>query len=88
MNINLVHACLDDIIIITKGSLTNHETELNKVLARLDKENLAISLQKCEFVVNRNNMAGLQNQSKWNHTHHTQNRGNHINGTTKNIKTT
>ena len=34
-NINSAHAFLDDIIIITKGSLTYHETELNKVLARL-----------------------------------------------------
>ena len=37
-NINSAHAFLDDIIIITKGSLTNHETELNKVLAQLDKK--------------------------------------------------
>ena len=50
-NINSAHVFLDDIIIITKGSLTNHETELNKVLAQLDKENLAISLHKCQFAV-------------------------------------
>ena len=43
-NINSAHAFLDDIIIITKGTLTNHENELDKVLTRLDKENLAISL--------------------------------------------
>ena len=43
-NINSAYAFLDDIIIITKGSLTNHETELNKILARLNKENLGISL--------------------------------------------
>ena len=50
-NINSAHALLDDIIIITEGILTNHETELDKVLARLDKKNLAISLHKCEFAV-------------------------------------
>ena len=49
--INSAHAFLDDIKIITKGSLTDHKTELNKVLTRLDKENLAISLNKCEFAV-------------------------------------
>ena len=48
-NINSAHAFLDDIIIITKGSLDNHEKEIMKVLSRLDKENLAISLHKCEF---------------------------------------
>ena len=48
-NINSAHAFLDDILIITKGSLSDHETELQKVLSRLDEENLAISLHKCEF---------------------------------------
>ena len=50
-SINSALAFLDDIIIITKGTLTNHENELDKVLARLDNENLAISLYKCEFAV-------------------------------------
>ena len=50
-NINSAHAFLDDMIIITKGTLTNHEDELNKLLAQSDKENLAISLHKCEFAV-------------------------------------
>ena len=42
-------AFLDDILIITKGSLNDHENEIDKVLNLLDKENLAIKLQKCEF---------------------------------------
>ena len=42
-------AFLDDILIITKGSLNDHEHEIDKVLNLLDKENLAIKLQKCEF---------------------------------------
>ena len=50
-NINSAHAFLDDIIIITTEILTNHENELDQVLARLDEENLAISLHKCEFAV-------------------------------------
>ena len=50
-NINSAHAFQDDIIIITKGSLKDHEKELDNVLTRLDLENLAISLHKCEFAV-------------------------------------
>ena len=50
-NIHSPHAFLDDIIIITKGSLKNHESELDKILNRVDKENLSISLHKCEFAV-------------------------------------
>ena len=51
-NINSAHAFLDDIIIIIiKGSLTDHEAELNEILAILGKENLAISLHKCQFAV-------------------------------------
>ena len=51
ININSAHAFLDDIIIITKGSLSDHEKELDKVLTRIDNESLAINLQKCEFAV-------------------------------------
>ena len=44
------NAFLDDIIIIiTKGTLEKHEHEIDKTLKRLDGENLAISLHKCEF---------------------------------------
>ena len=48
-NINLAHTFLDDIIIITKGSIDDHEKEIMKVLSRLDKKNLAKCLHKCEF---------------------------------------
>ena len=40
---------LDDILIISKGTLEEHEKKLDKVLQRLNEENLAISIQKCEF---------------------------------------
>ena len=46
---NSKFAFLDDILVITMGSLNEHENELNKILEKLDKENLAINLQKCEF---------------------------------------
>ena len=48
-------AFLDDILVITKGSLRVHEKELDKILKRLGNENrqgLAINLQKCELVKN------------------------------------
>ena len=52
-NKNSTHTFLDDIIIITKRSIDDHEKEIMKVLSRLDKENLAISLHKCEFAKRR-----------------------------------
>ena len=42
-------AYLDDILIVTKGTLEDHEKELDKIMQRLNNENLAINLQKCEF---------------------------------------
>ena len=43
-------AYLDDILIVTKGTLEDHEKELDKIMQRLNNENLAINLQKCKFV--------------------------------------
>ena len=43
---------LDDIIVITKGTIEKHEKEIDKTLNRLNEENLAISLHKCEFGLN------------------------------------
>ena len=45
-------AFLDDILATTKGSIRDHEKELDKILNRLDNEGLAINLQKCEFAKN------------------------------------
>ena len=39
-------AFLDDILVITKGSIRDHEKELDKILKRLDNKGLAINLQK------------------------------------------
>ena len=57
---NSKFAFLDDILVITKGSLNEHENELNKILEKLDKENLAINLQKCEFGKNKIEWLGLK----------------------------
>ena len=42
-------AFLDDILVVSKGNLQEHENELDKILKKLNDENLAINLQKCEF---------------------------------------
>ena len=41
-------AFLDDIPVVTKGNLQDHEDELDKIV-KLNEENLAIKLQKCEL---------------------------------------
>ena len=48
-NCHNIFAFLDDILVINKGNITDHEKDLDKILYLLDKENLAIKLQKCEF---------------------------------------
>ena len=50
--LNSTNAFLDDIIIITKGTIENHEEEIDKTLNRLNEENLVISLHKCELGLN------------------------------------
>ena len=40
---------LDDILIVSKGSLTEHKSYVKKCLQRLDDENLRINLPKCHF---------------------------------------
>ena len=49
LDIRTKFAYLDDLLIITKGSLGEHKKELHRIMQRLNDENLAINLQKCEF---------------------------------------
>ena len=44
-----VFCFLDDILIVSKGSVTEHNEVVDKVLSRLDKEGFALKLSKCEF---------------------------------------
>ena len=53
-------AFLDDILEKTKGNITDHEKELAKILYLLDKENLAINLQKCEFAKKQTTWLGYE----------------------------
>ena len=48
-NCNNTYANLDDILIVTKGTLKTHRQKLQTVLKKLDEENLAISIDKCKF---------------------------------------
>ena len=40
---------LDDILIVSKGSFTEHNEIVDEVLSMLDKEGFALKLSKCEF---------------------------------------
>ena len=40
---------LDDILIKTRGTLSDHKSDIKLILKRLDEENLAIKIEKCEF---------------------------------------
>ena len=46
---------LDDILIVSKGSEQEHEKFIMNVLEKLDRENLALKLSKCEFFQNEVN---------------------------------
>ena len=43
---------LDNILVITKRSLSEREHELDQILAKSDKEGLTINIQKWEFAKN------------------------------------
>ena len=44
---------LDDILVVSRGTLTQHNEIVQKVFSRLDKEGLALKLSKCEFAVKK-----------------------------------
>ena len=48
-NCSNTYAYLDDILIVTKGSVDKHKQKLQTILEKLDGENLAISLDKGKF---------------------------------------
>ena len=48
-NIKTKFAYLDDIQVITKGSLQDHENEWDKIMKKLNEENLAINLKECKL---------------------------------------
>ena len=48
-NIHSAHTFLDEIIIITKETITEHEEEIDKVLHQLNAENRAINLKNANL---------------------------------------
>ena len=52
-NCSYIYAYLDDILIVTKGSVDIHKQKLQTILEKLDGENLAISLDKRSLRVNK-----------------------------------
>ena len=57
-----VFCFLDDILKVSKGSVTEHNETVDKVLSRLDKEGFALKLSKCEFFKNQINLAGIRDR--------------------------
>ena len=49
---------LGDILIVSKGSESEHEKLITDVLTKLDKENLSLKLSKCEFFKTEVNWLG------------------------------
>ena len=46
--VNTTNAFLDDTMIVTIGNTEKYDEKIEKTLKRLDEENLAINLHKCE----------------------------------------
>ena len=44
---------LDEILVVTKGGVEDHNTLVEKVMDRLNQEGWALKLSKCEFSVNK-----------------------------------
>ena len=60
-------AFLDDILVITKGNLTDHEKVIDKILYLFDKENLATRIQICEFARKKITVVRISNYINWYH---------------------
>ena len=50
----------DDILLISKGTLSQDTEIVHKVLSRLDEEGLALKLSKCEFAVDKLDWLGFE----------------------------
>ena len=63
-NCNNTYAYLDDILILTKGTLETHRQKFQTVLTKLDEENLAISLDTCKFACKQVEWLGYTTNSE------------------------
>ena len=46
------HAFIDDILVLSKGTKIEQIALVEKILSKLDKENMALKLEKCQFAKN------------------------------------
>ena len=51
---------LDDILVVSKGTLSQHPEFVHKILSRLDEEGFALKLSKCEFAVDKLDWLGFE----------------------------
>ena len=42
---------LDDTLIVTRGTTSDHKSDIKLILKRLGEENLAVKLENCELLV-------------------------------------
>ena len=50
----------DDIFVITKRTINEHEQESERIFEKPDKEGLALKLQKCDFAKNTIEWLGFE----------------------------
>ena len=55
---------LDDILIVSKGSVEDHNILVDKVISRLDEEGFALKLSKCDFSMNQLSWLGYDIDSE------------------------
>ena len=59
-----VFCFLDDILIVSKGSVEDHNILVDKVISRLDEEGFALKFSKCEFSLNQLSWLGYDIDSE------------------------
>ena len=59
-----VFCFLDDILIVSKGSVVDHNILVDKVFVRLEEEGFALKLSKCEFSLNQLSWLGYDIDSE------------------------
>ena len=57
---------LDDILVVTKAHIQEHNALVEKAMRRLDAEGWALKLSKCEFSVNQLTWLGYDNNEDGN----------------------
>ena len=59
-----VFCFLDDILIVSKRSVMDHNILVDKVITRLDEEGFALKLSKCDFSMNQLSWLGYDSDSE------------------------